>query len=74
METKPLKQLMDKIGRPQLACLLGVDISTVYLWGYREDDPSRENGRRPSNRNMKALVEVAAKEGVELTFDYLVRL
>jgi hypothetical protein len=73
MNDKPLKQLLDKVGRPQLSAIIGVDISTIYLWGYREMDRSR--GRRPNELHMSKLVECAKREGVKsLTIDYLAGL
>lgn len=69
---KPLQILVDKVGKKQLAKMLGVDKSTVYRWLYRENGGS---GRKPSLSVAFRLSKIAKREGVKsLTLEYINRM
>lgn len=72
MKRKPIKILVDKVGKKRLAAMLNVSLATIYLWLQRENG---EKGRCPSLSKSVDLVKIAKRENVRsLTIEYLVRL
>lgn len=70
---RPLAKLINKIGYAQLAEQLGVKLTLIYMWEYRES--GRPNGAAPGKKMIIKLNELSKKHRISgLTIDYLIRL